>query len=78
MKRNRASHSGAQGAKGVEGVRKGTRKDGSGGGGGGEVGKSTGRKGCWDKSHYNINQRPGTEHRVGMSLHWRSETSGEE
>lgn len=27
MKRNRASHSGAQGAKGVEGVRKGIRKD---------------------------------------------------
>lgn len=25
---------------------------------------STGRKGCWDTSHYNINERPGTEHRI--------------
>lgn len=41
-----------------------------------EVGKCTGKKGCWDKSHYNINQRPGTERTVGMSLHWRSETPG--
>lgn len=60
MKQNQASHSGAQGVKGVEEVRKGTTKDRSGGaGGGGGVGKSTGRKGCRDKSHYNINHRPG-------------------
>lgn len=57
MKQNQASHSGAQGAKGVEGVRKATRKD-------RRVGKeegrkSTGRKGCWDTSHYNINQEAG-------------------
>lgn len=79
MKQNQASHSGAQGVKGVEEVRKGTTKDRSGGaGGGGGVGKSTGRKGCRDKSHYNINHRPGTERSVWVSLHWRSETSGGE
>lgn len=51
--------SGSMGGGGGRGVRKGTGKE----GGGSEVGKCTGRKGCWDTSHYNINQRPGTEHR---------------
>ena len=92
MKRNRASHSGAQGAKGVEGVRKGTGKD-RGGEVEEEVGESTGRKGCWDTSHYNINEKPGMEHRVWdvpapavrnlrrrMMGRWRGEetSSGEE
>lgn len=40
------------GSTGGRGLRMGTRKDRSWGG--------TGRKGCWDTSHYNINQGPGT------------------
>lgn len=42
-------------------------------GGGEEVGKSTVKMECWDASHYNMNQRPGTDHRAEMLLHWRSE-----
>lgn len=64
MKRNRASHSGAQGAQGVEGWGWVPGKIGVGERGG------TGRKGCWDTSHYNINQGPGTAQGLECPCTW--------